>query len=300
MMQAVQLSIDENSFDFNHLSPQQCADALDQLCDRIEQAQADGHTVFYSDDLFWRQVSGAAMFYDLLNLPEWQQYRDVFDRMSVALARLAAWQESLPADAPQLPDTRTWVATQCQAGNPAAALVLSPPESGACILHQGTAIYLIATAANYAQFFRDLLAQSNTHWRDNEAWFASAFAGLAFVEGALAGIKDMEGDATALRCEVLRHFAVLADHGHAIFAASQEHAAKELVSLGVNASPENGNTKANQKAKKERTRHHQGRDIVFWWHSKLEKHRNRIHFYPDEVRDGKPILIGILCRHLST
>jgi hypothetical protein len=50
---------------------------------------------------------------------------------------------------------------------------------------------------------------------------------------------------------------------------------------------------------RQRDVNHEGQVIRCEWHSKLEPHRNRIHFAFDDTLGGK-ILIGIFVDHLDT
>ena len=71
-------------------------------------------------------------------------------------------------------------------------------------------------------------------------------------------------------------------------------------SLGINLSDENGNTKANPLAKRERRIVVKGEELFFWWHSKLEPHQNRIHICPGKIPAGGKMIVGIFCLHLAT
>jgi len=97
-----------------------------------------------------------------------------------------------------------------------------------------------------------------------------------------------------------KHLGVLSDHGKQIFKDPWINAPAMFGSYGVELSDENGKTKGNSKAEKERTININGTDIIFWWHSKLEPDRDRIHFYPDRIKDGGRLLVGIFCSHLQT
>jgi hypothetical protein len=94
-----------------------------------------------------------------------------------------------------------------------------------------------------------------------------------------------------------KHLSVLSDHGKRVFSESWKDAPSKFGSHGINISDENGNTKSNSEARRERTRIFNGKEVVFWWHSKLEPDRDRIHFSPD---DRDRLLVGIFCRHLQT
>ena len=127
----------------------------------------------------------------------------------------------------------------------------------------------------------------------------SAFEHLDFVSGAFDGIKKMSAPYSALVFKLVHHLGVLSDEGERIFKGAWRDAPAQFGSLGVQISDENGNTKSNAKAAKERTVSFRGSDLKFWWHIKLEPDRDRIHIYPDQVHSGNKIIVGIFCRHLT-
>ena len=128
----------------------------------------------------------------------------------------------------------------------------------------------------------------------------SAFPSVDFAPNAFNGISKMSKPYNELVGRLVRHLGVLSDHGNRIFSGPRDRVAQEFGSCGINVSDENGKTKANHVARNERTITIDGSDIIFWWHSKLERDRDRIHFYPDRIKDGGRLLVGIFCKHLTT
>lgn len=104
----------------------------------------------------------------------------------------------------------------------------------------------------------------------------------------------------------IRHLAVLNDYGAKLF---HEHRGGQgvdsaLGSLHVEASTENGRTRADKECARDRTRPFEGQALVFWWHTKLTKPEGRIHFThlpaPPSAQDIPPegrIIIGIFTDH---
>jgi hypothetical protein len=94
----------------------------------------------------------------------------------------------------------------------------------------------------------------------------------------------------------------LSDHAAELFSTLQatrrDEIGPRLSALGANASDENGQTKRNHKCERDRTRTYRGRDLTFWWHSKLQPHVDRIHFLY-QAREGNHgfIVIGIFTEH---
>lgn len=97
--------------------------------------------------------------------------------------------------------------------------------------------------------------------------------------------------------DIVHHLGALSDYGQTVFQAAWIGAGASFGARGVNLSDENGKTKQNQVARKERARLIDGKEVLFWWHTKIEPDRDRIHFNPDSVSSGSKILIGIFCRH---
>jgi len=133
-----------------------------------------------------------------------------------------------------------------------------------------------------------------------EAFALSAFPDIDFAPGAFNGIKDMSKPYRELVKPLVRHLSAFSDHGKRIFSGPWAQVPAEFGALRVDISDENGNTKGNSEARKDRTIIIDGTDIVFWWHSKLEPDRDRIHIYPDRIPKGGRLLVGIFCCHLKT
>jgi len=72
--------------------------------------------------------------------------------------------------------------------------------------------------------------------------------------------------------------------------------------IGFETSDEDGKTKKDPKKRKGRTRKHEGIAKEFWWHVKLERHINRVHFLYEpassQAKDAKgTLIIGIFKDH---
>ncbi len=313
----IRFVIDESSWQFDQMTPLTCRDALDQLLDQIELALEHGHRVCYSEELFWQSVWQDKTFYELL-APDcgFLIPHEVNERLASIIYRLPKWQD-LSATQPssnqvtingnaQQAASLSWAAQQTQTSqsNAVAALIL-PTRHPASLYVLGTTmgsipIWLVADHTSYQDFFRWLICETSKNPTELAQWAKSAFLKLDFHDDALPGIKHMSKPFHELLPDLVRHLAALSDHGKAIFSHPWQEVPKRFGEHGVEMSQENGNTKSNAKARKQRTRTHKGEEVVFWWHSKLEPHQNRIHFYPDEAASTGRILVGILCKHLDT
>ncbi|GAB6141554.1 hypothetical protein JCM14076_22830 [Methylosoma difficile] len=310
--------IDETSWRFDGLDQNACIEALEILLDLLDDANEQGHLACYSEELFSRVVWQNKSFYELYepNLPisiPWE----VQERVAILFARLSKWEEldfSLPPaldvqiaqendeHAPSI----AWAYEQTKQDktNAVACLVFSSIRLTGFIdvtVNDITEkLWFITDHKHYCGFFRWLITDTTKNPSEMEAFVRSAFPSIDFVPGVFNGIKDMSKPYREIINPLTEHLGTLSDHGKRIFSAAWINAPAEFGSLGIDLSDENGKTKKNSTAKKERSINIEGEDIIFWWHSKLEPDRDRIHFYPDRIKDGGRLLVGIFCHHLTT
>ena len=314
---SIRFVIDESSWRFDQMTPLSCSEALDQLLDQIELALEQGHGVCYSETLFWQQVWRGKMFYDLLDPDcDFPISREISERLFSIINRLPMWQ-GLPAQQAINAEIQingklvqaasiAWAAHKTLTGqtNAVAALVLLGCHAAGChTVGLGAAnvpVWLVAGRDSYQEFFRWLILNASKNPAELGQWAHSAFLQLDFHADALPGIRHMSKPYRELLPDLVHHLAALSDHGKAIFSEPWIDAPTRFGSIGVNVSAENGNTKRNDNARKQRIKQHNGKEVIFWWHSKLEPHQNRIHFYPDDAANTGRILVGIFCEHLLT
>jgi hypothetical protein len=149
-----------------------------------------------------------------------------------------------------------------------------------------------------------------------ESRAARAFPTLLWQDDAMADLRTekasfFDGDRLPI---TVHHLGVLDDHGATIFQAHVEQQVREqhLGSRGVSASTESGRAKSNKKAVRDHTRRWRGRDVQFWWHTKIVYDDGRIHFlheppsrddpmHPDGrlVHPDGRIVVGICRGHLT-
>jgi len=308
--------VDENSLIFDGLEPEMCVEALEQVLDRLDDAQADGHACCYSDELFNIPVRDGRTFYELYNsdspIPiSW----DVQVRVATAFGRLPAWQD-LQLPWPNELDVVVGVGPLEYAPSIAWAHMqtsLGASNAVACITHtlkrasgrtnvavagKTIPVWFAATARDCERFFRWLILETTKTPDEMEKLSASAFHALDFVSGAFSGIKHMSKSYILIAPAIVAHLAALSDEGRRIFSGPRDRVANEFGPFGVDISDENGSTKSNSKARAERTLVVNGEERIFWWHTKLEPQHDRIHICPKKVREGGRILVGIFCDHL--
>src|SRR5271166_3854792 len=167
------------------------------------------------------------------------------------------------------------------------------------LLDATASVWFVSSARDAEYFFRWLIVEATVNPDEMEALSASAFRNLDFVTGAFNGIKSMSKPYRKLRQIIVVHLGAFSDEGARIFSGAWDRVPTEFGSLGVDISDENGDTKRNRIARIQRTRTVAGEQRVFWWHTRLERDRDRIHICPEKVRDRGRILVGIFCRHLT-
>lgn len=311
----IRLVIEETSWRFDGIPAAECLDALERLLDRIDDAYAEGHDSCYSEDLFDVFVLEDKRFYDLCS--EDSPFRipvEVQERIASIFGRLQKWQDlSLPNSfdvcvgtaQEEFAPSIAWAHAQATDDplNAPACLVFEPVRAEGCfpVAVEGRLrdIWFVSSRPSYNGYFRALIEQFSVSPHEMESLSHSAFPELEFFSGCFGGIKDMSKPYRELAKPLVHHLSALCDDGGRIFAGAREQIAAEFGALGVDISNENGNTKGDGEALKERTRVVDGEKVEFLWHTKLERHCDRIHLSADGVQRGERLMIGIFCRHLK-
>jgi hypothetical protein len=127
------------------------------------------------------------------------------------------------------------------------------------------------------------------------AW---AFPRLLFVPEVWGQINSFEGGfRDVVRAPFLRDLAGLNDHALAVWHEEVEPAKIQAVMAArarVSCSRESPKTHKNTAAMRQRQVEFDGRSISCEWHTKLEPHRNRVHFAVEAER----VIVGLFTRHL--
>jgi hypothetical protein len=310
--------IDETSWRFGGIAPAQCLEHLEVLLDQLDNALDQGHGACYSEDLFTAQVYQSMSFYELYD-PDAPLYvpQHIQERVAAIFTRLPKWQE-LPDPWPASFDVAinggtvecapsiSWAHEQANQ-NPrvnVACLVFSGVRTTGLLEVSVNAriapLWFVDGDQSYRTFFRWLITETTSSPAGMEQLANAAFPSLEFADGAFNSIKNMSKPYRELVDDIVHHLGVLSDHGQRIFRQPWERASAELGSLGVNATDENGKTKANSTARDQRTAKLRGGDTVFWWHTKFELYVDRMHFTPDAVHGGGAIAVGLFCKHFDT
>lgn len=308
----MRLVIDETSWKFDVLTQDECIEKLEAMLDVLDDAQSHGNHACYSEDLFHTQVWGEKLFYDLYDpKSKFHIPRNVQERVASLFNSLQKWQDldtewppsfevSIDQHSPEEAASIAWAHTQTRINSANSIACVAFPhirqsgESKVTVNKDDQSLWFLANDHSYRCFFRWLIIETTTSPAEMAAHSLSAFPSVDFVEGAFNGIKDMSKPYRELVRSLVSHLSAFSDQGARIFSGPRERIAFEFGPFGVDISDENGNTKSNAEARRLRTRNFKGKEITFWWHSKLGRDRDRIHIH---LEDGR-IVIGIFCRHL--
>ena len=162
---------------------------------------------------------------------------------------------------------------------------------------QSVDVHFSVSPADHPGFFRLLYELEDVAEADFFERAIRAFPRLVFA--ANVSFRHFRGSYRALRPQVVRHLGLLNDGFSEAYVS--EHGMPKEVSrrIGIEVSIE-GNTRRSERLMKQRDVEFRGRWYRCEWHSKLERHQNRIHFCVLGDPAEAQILIGIFHRHLQT
>jgi hypothetical protein len=309
--------IDERSIDLNGFVATTGLEVIEALLDLVDDARQDGHGVCFDEDLFAEQRSPQRSFWELCD-PESPIFMnpEVMERAAAAFGAMPRWREIA---APEPPDfdvvvdggvaettaSVAWahqqaivggldsVACLCASGNRRTGLV------DVELLKRIEGVWFIKTPREMEEYFRWLISSYASKPDDLEDFAKFAFKKIDFVERCFDGIRNMSKNCRQMAPAIVRHLSVITDEGQRIFQGPWNQVPAEFGAFGVDISDENGNTKGNHIARGERLRIVDGEKLYFWWHTKIERHQDRIHIYPNKVSEQGKIIVGIFSLHLT-
>ena len=158
-------------------------------------------------------------------------------------------------------------------------------------------VYFSVSTEDHPGFFRLLY-----EWEDvSESEFFErvrpAFPRLVFASDISFG--KFQGAYRILRPKVVDHLGRINDRFPELYVAEKGMPNEISTRLGIEVSLE-GNTRSSERLMRLRDVEFRGQIYRCEWHSKIEPHRNRIHFCVIDGVDGTKILIGIFHEHLRT
>lgn len=306
-------ALDERGWEVGAKSAGAWIEALELVLDLIDELIERGHSLAYSESIFLEPITSTLTLYDLYApdspieiLPELRV------RIAVTFSRAAKLEDVFASDADfnveigssqiERAETIAWAAARYLHDESQITPCISNVSTGLhTIKYQGKSlpIWLVNSTELVEHFFRWLIVATTSKPSHIEELSSEAFRKLAFVAGSFDGIKRMTGSYASLIEKIVHDLAFLSDNGKQIFSQSWQDVSKKFGAGNVDISDENGSTKQNGTAKRERAIKYEGVDLFFWWHIKIEPHQNRIHICPDKASSGGPIVVGIFCHHLT-
>ncbi|MGH7297390.1 MAG: hypothetical protein ACRELB_20810 [Polyangiaceae bacterium] len=288
-------------------TPSELGETLERLADLIEGLRAHRIGKF---SMIWEEQLGPHALYEWLFNPLLGIDVVVASALRVALDRTPNWDEA--CDTAGFPTQVTIGGIPHDAFSVGAAaratcdrqatgcLSVLPSRHGRVYVIAGVwtpHLHFVAHPRDIFAFFREVPEVDNL---DEEAYFQNArlaFPGLLFVR-ARTDFGAFDEAYLTIRAKVTEHLGVLNDHARAILGGDEPAAVKEgrFGALGVEASGENANTKANHAAMKQREVNVGDRAIVCDWHTKLRPHIDRIYFNATSYHQ---VVVGVFRDHLD-
>lgn len=196
------------------------------------------------------------------------------------------------------------VAHMSQSLNPASALAVvtlaHPGRSGVLIVDSGglrADVAFVTDATDERWLWRLMFEVEDVPEGQFFTVARRAFPGLWFAPSLT--FSRFDGEYREIRPEVVRHLSCLDEGWTEIYEEENGNAERITPRLGIDVSRESGKTRASAGLMRARDVQFEGTSYRCEWHSKIERHRNRIHFHPAGDGLSRP-LIGIFCNHLPT
>jgi len=157
-------------------------------------------------------------------------------------------------------------------------------------------VHFVAQATDHPPFYRTICSMESL---DEDAFLViaeKAFPDLRFAEGLT--FRRFEGSYHDVFPSVVRHLGALNDKFVEAYRREGGHSERISTHIGIDVSKEGSQTRASDSLMKQRDALFEGTTYRCEWHSKIEPHRNRIHFCPPPV--GGVIVVGLFVDHLDT
>ncbi|MGH0275914.1 hypothetical protein NKZ35_25350 [Sinorhizobium meliloti] len=312
----IRFAIDERSLDLNGLGRSQAGESLGSFLWNLGLILEADHGICYDEDLFYNELREGFTFWQLFDADAGLNLTPEDCELAAAIfGTMPKWHE---LDPPQPNDIDVkiddgpvetsgpvaWAHARARQGFDAAACIALPHRRASGDHRVSVAgvernVWFVYGEKDVQWFFRSLLSTNAETPDDFDRYSAAAFPDLLFVDKCFDGIRKMSKRCRDLAPTLVDHLTAFADEGQRIFSGHWQNAPAEFGALGIDVSDENGNSKGDPKAAKERLRKFDGEELYFWWHSKLERHQDRIHVCPDKINGGGKLIVGIFCLHLK-
>jgi hypothetical protein len=157
-------------------------------------------------------------------------------------------------------------------------------------------LHFVARAADHPPFYRSICLTEHLSESAFMRIANRAFPHLRFAEGLT--FRRLEGSYQHLFPWVVHHLGVLNDKFAEAYRLEGGHSGRISTRIGIDVSIEGSQTRASEPLMKQRDVVFEGKTYRCEWHSKIEPHRNRIHFFAPPV--GSEIVVGLFVDHLDT
>ncbi len=161
----------------------------------------------------------------------------------------------------------------------------------------GQAVVVTGTESRLA-FYRWIYATEDVQEDHFFDLATVSFPHVRFADGLT--FRRLEGSYSDLRDEVVRHLGRINDSFRAAYVEHNGRPDEVRAAMNLDISMESPNTRNSERLMRERDATYDGRTYRCEWHSKIERHRNRLHLHPgDELSEGC-VVVGIFVKHLPT
>ena len=301
--------VDEGTLSLDNVSETERAESLMALTDQLDALRVAGESIQVIED--WGAIKclvGNDFAETMVNCEILD--RDESLRLLSLLDKCTVWNRTGAVDPEVLVDGRNhdaegvaWAREQAILRNWTA--VVTTPHRFTSGVHtvdtpdhsRPVDVYFSLSIEDHPGFFRLLY-----EWEDvSESEFFER-ARLAFprlVFAASVSFGKFQGAYRTLRSKVVYHLGRINDRFPELYAAERGMPNEISSRLGIEVSIE-GNTRSSESLMRLRDVEFRGQVYRCEWHSKIEPHRNRIHFCIIDGVAGKKVLIGIFHEHLRT
>lgn len=168
--------------------------------------------------------------------------------------------------------------------------------------------FIFSCQDSYIKCLRSWLS-NNLSVITHEKYATSFFNNLYFHDSL--NINKFGYSALNISTALIHHLSVINDFGYEIFKSlpNTNVIESKFGNLSVNVSDENGNVKNNNRDKNKRKVNikfdKENFDVYCFWHSKIERNRERIYFCPNQllpndlkIKIGNKSIIGVYHKHL--
>lgn len=161
-------------------------------------------------------------------------------------------------------------------------------------------LFFFAEASALKTFWRQLYELENATEEDFFVHAARAFPNLIFHDSL--AFRHFEGNYRDLRSHVVQHLGILNDYfldAHSAASGIPQLVEAALAIHGcAGVSPESPTAHRNDKLMRSHKVEFDGKMITCEWHTKVERHRNRIYFAFGGSIAPEKILVGVFTKHL--